>query len=135
MLQVVFILATSFVVSFLFTYLMRNRVPWGNRWPVFVIVFLTTWAASLWINPNLSIKYWWAGIIYIEIIISILLGSTVPVKFNNNNKVKTLKEHIKIELKPDREEKAALTRYNFLFLIVLILLSIAIITGYYYFKY
>jgi hypothetical protein len=49
--EVVAAFAVAMILTLFFSLVLRNRGPWGALWLVFVIIFLATWAAHLWVQP------------------------------------------------------------------------------------
>jgi hypothetical protein len=49
--EIVAAFIVALILTVMFSVVLRNKGPWGALWLVFVVVFLATWAATLWINP------------------------------------------------------------------------------------
>lgn len=49
--EIVAAFVVALVLTLFFTTVLRTRGPWGSWWLVFIVIFLSAWAAHLWINP------------------------------------------------------------------------------------
>lgn len=120
-------LAVAFLLTILFSVLLRNKGPWGGLWVVFIIIFLASWAANLWISP---IGPQVAGVSFVPLIIVgliiavILAAVSRPVTRNKSPKIEAEQQE------PPKEAVNAVTVGVF-YWVLLVILIFTIIGGYY----
>jgi hypothetical protein len=120
-------LAVAFILTILFSVLLKNKGPWGGLWVVFIIIFLASWAANLWIHP---IGPQIAGVSFVPlvivgIIITVILAAvTRPATRNKPAKVEAEQQE------PPKEAVNAVTAGVF-YWVLLVILIFTIIGGYY----
>ena len=79
-------LLTALVIGFslvlLFSFLFRDRMPWGSFWVFLLIVVLVTWAGGIWIGPfgPTVFDVAWLPFLIVGIFITLLLAATVPAR-------------------------------------------------------
>ncbi|MGZ3900630.1 MAG: hypothetical protein ACXVNM_04385 [Bacteroidia bacterium] len=112
----------ALIITVFFSGVLKHSGPWDAIWLVFITIFLASWAGYLWINPfgpmvmGVSIM----PIFVVGLIFAFILAAvTVP-------KRRVVKD---LEIKEDipSDTKVAI---GIFFWIVLILLVVAIVTGY-----
>ena len=77
---------TAVVVAILFYFILKIKGPWSNFWTFFLLLFLSIWAASLWVSP-MGPMYWgvaWVPLIFIGIIAALLLAA-IPIRSEPKN--------------------------------------------------
>ncbi len=120
-------LVVAFLLTMLFSVLLKNKGPWGGLWVVFIIIFLASWAANLWINPigpqvfGISI----VPILIVGVIIAVILAAvTRPETRNKPPRIEAEQQE------PPKEVVRAVTVGVF-YWVLLVILIFAIIGGYY----
>ena len=120
--EIVASLLMALIITVFFSGVLKHSGPWDAIWLVFITIFLASWAGYLWINPfgpmvmGVSIM----PIFVVGLIFAFILAAvTVP-------KRRVVKD---LEIKEDipSDTKVAI---GIFFWIVLILLVVAIVTGY-----
>ena len=120
--EIVAALLMALIITVFFSGVLKHSGPWDAIWLVFITIFLASWAGYLWINPfgpmvmGVSIM----PIFVVGLIFAFILAAVTTPK---QRVVKDLE--IKEEVPADT--KVAI---GIFFWIVLILLVVAIITGY-----
>lgn len=120
--EIVAALAMALVITLFFSAVLKHKGPWDAIWLVFVTIFLSSWAGYLWISPfgpmvmGVSVM----PIFVVGLIFAFILAAvTVPAK--RVVKDMTIKEEVPSDTK---------LAIGIFFWIVLIILIIAIVTGY-----
>jgi hypothetical protein len=120
--EIVAALVMALIITLFFSGVLKHKGPWGAIWLVFITIFLASWAGYLWINPfgpmvmGVSVMPIFAvGLIFAFILAAV----TVPTQRTVKNL--TIKEDVPSDTK---------IAIGIFFWIVLILLVIAIVTGY-----
>lgn len=119
------------VVALLFTclfLLFGSRGPWNSAWTLFLVLFLSLWAAGLFIHP-MGPVYWgvaWVPLIFIGLLLAILLMAVTP-----GGRRRRLKDSKIVEVKNPEETDAALAgiTLGLFFWLLILLFIIAIIIG------
>ncbi|MBA3664225.1 MAG: hypothetical protein H0W61_08460 [Bacteroidetes bacterium] len=119
--EIVASLVMAFVITLFFSGVLRHKGPWDAIWLVFVTIFLASWAGYLWINPfgpmvlGVSVM----PIFVVGLIFAFILAAvTVPVVRKKN------------ETTAEVEDPSTKLAIGIFFWIVLIILVVAIVTGY-----
>ncbi|WP_017732017.1 hypothetical protein [Nafulsella turpanensis] len=71
------VILTAVAIALIFYFVLKVKGPWGNFWTFFVVLFLSIWAASLWVSPFGPV-YWgiaWIPLLFIGIIVALLLSA------------------------------------------------------------
>ncbi|MCW3075469.1 MAG: hypothetical protein JWO32_78 [Bacteroidetes bacterium] len=120
--EIVASLLVALVITVFFSGVLKHKGPWGAVWLVFVTIFLASWAGYLWINPfgpmvmGVSVM----PIFVVGLIFAFILAAvTVPTPVK------------KKELVTEEEVSPTTVAIGIFFWIVLLILIIAIATGYY----
>jgi hypothetical protein len=77
-------LVAALVISSLLTlisvFLLKRKGPWGSAWTLFLVVFLTLWAVSIYIAPVGPIYQGvaWAPLVIAGVLLTILLIASMP---------------------------------------------------------
>jgi hypothetical protein len=120
-------LVVAFIITILFSVLLKNKGPWGGLWVVFIVIFLASWAANLWVHPfgpqlgGVSI----VPVIIVGLIIAVILAAvTRPARGNKPPKVEAEQQE------PPKDAVNAVTVGVF-YWVLLVILIFTIIGGYY----
>lgn len=120
--EIVAALIMALVITLFFSGVLKHKGPWNAIWLVFITIFLASWAGYLWISPfgpmvmGVSVM----PIFVVGLIFAFILAAvTVPTRKVVRN----------MEIREDvsSDTRAAISIF---FWIVLILLVVAVITGY-----
>ena len=124
--EVIFSLLIALVITAVFALGFNNKGPWGTIWAFFLIIFLAVWAATLWFTPHGPFVWGiaWIPVTIVGIVIALIISSAVPP--SNRETI----QH-KRKLDPEVKQKGKVSTYSVYFWMVLLLLVIAIIVGYY----
>lgn len=124
----IYLIPVSLIAALIFTFIFsgffrgRGPGPLGGLFLFFVIIFLTTWSGQLWINPISPVYLGvdWLLLIFTAIVFSLfMIALSAPME--SPPKVKD----------PATPEKEAGVAIGVFFWVLLILLGIAIIGGYF----
>ncbi len=122
-LNIVFPFILSIFLTSTFTWLKFRTFKrlWSVQvWPAFLVIFLGTWATSLWIKPLEFItdgyNYAWVAILAVGALLMIVLVMLLPEHREKNEKAKAKNDTLK--------------ELGIFFWILIIVLSIPIILGY-----
>ena len=120
-------LAVAFILTILFSVLLKNKGPWGGLWVVFIIIFLASWAGHLWISPigplvgNVSI----VPIVIVGIIIAVILAAVSRPTIRNKP------PKIEAEWQEPPKEAVNAVTVGVFYWVLLVILIFTIIGGYY----
>ena len=67
----------AILLSALFYYAFNVRGPWGSFWTFFLVLLLTVWAASLWVDP-VGPVFWgvaWIPLFFVGLLFALLLAA------------------------------------------------------------
>ena len=125
-------LAIAFVLSLLFSWLLKRGAP-RRGFPVFFLaIFLITLAGGLWLRPfgPLGLGIYWLPFIVVGIVGSILLFLAAPRRPPANRR-ETIDMLDRIEQEKELEQLAYLS-FNLLMRVLLILLVVAVLAYYFF---
>ncbi|OHB66386.1 MAG: hypothetical protein A2Y77_01135 [Planctomycetes bacterium RBG_13_62_9] len=120
---VFFALSMALLFTAIFTLGFLRRGPWSSVLAFFLIVFLASWAGSLWLSPAGPAFYgiYWVPIVGVALLFALLLAGSVtrrhPPQVETISAVK-------------RQEKIVRSMFDAFFWTLLIGFAIAIILGY-----
>jgi hypothetical protein len=128
--DLLFALILGFILSTIFTAIIRRRGPRTGFFWFFVIVFLATWAGGIWfppIGPSIRGIYWFPSLM-VGLIAAFLL-TVLAERRTPKNRQETLEALARMEEKREMEQ-ATYIALSMLFWFVLALLIAAIIIRY-----
>jgi NADH:ubiquinone oxidoreductase subunit 6 (subunit J) len=73
-------LLIALLVTIITSFVFKTKGPWGTRWSFFIILFLSLWAASLYVR-NVGPAYYgvsWWPMLFVAVVLSALLISIIP---------------------------------------------------------
>jgi hypothetical protein len=114
----------ALLLTLIFSTSFRHRGPWGGLLFFFLVIFLTSWASQLWINPfgPVVLGIYWVPLVFVAVLVALLLlavGSTAIDK---------------APVTPPAEEitrsESSLLAIGLFFWILVVILIIAIAIGY-----
>jgi hypothetical protein len=120
--EVVAAFAVAMIITLFFSLVLRSRGPWGAPWLVFIIIFLATWAAHLWIQPAgpMVLGVSMLPIISVGLIFAFILAAV------------SMPRNVSSAGSADIDANApAATAISIFFWILVILLVVAIASGYF----
>ncbi|MCE3226412.1 MAG: hypothetical protein K0S32_963 [Bacteroidetes bacterium] len=120
--EIVAALVMALAITIFFSSVLRTKGPWGAVWLIFITIFLASWAGYLWITPfgPMVLGVSVAPIFIVGVIFAFILAAvSVPAK---RKKMKTEEE---------KEVDEATIAIGIFFWIVLAILLVAIVSGYY----
>jgi hypothetical protein len=111
-------------LTVIFTLGFRRRGPWANVLLFFLVVFLGTWTAGIWIppvGPSLLGIYWLSPLM-VGLILALLLAAAFPA-------IPRRRSREEIELKPEVPSPVVVA-VDVFFIVLLILFGTVIMIGY-----
>jgi hypothetical protein len=113
------------LIAALFSIGTRRPGTWSGVLGFFLIVFLSGWAAGIWVVP---IGPSWAGVrlfpaVMVAVIVALLLAATVPPHYPTSSGE---------AVRQRRTERAVLVAYNVFFWILVLVLIAAVAAGYFF---
>jgi hypothetical protein len=124
--DILIIFLIALLITVIFTMVFKNRGPWGLFWLFFLIVFLASWSARLWISPlgPMFLGVAWVPILIVAIIFALILAATaIPPK-------NPRKEIIEKQIGVTTDEGESSVAFGAFFWVLLIILAVAVIVGY-----
>lgn len=122
------VIITAVVLAILFYFILKIKGPWSNFWTFFLVLFLSMWAASLWVSP-MGPVYWgvaWVPLIFIGIIAGLLLA-VVPKPQKTENGVD---DNSGTETAPRRDYGIGAATLSGVFWMFMVILMLAVVIGY-----
>jgi hypothetical protein len=125
-LDLVYVLVITLVLTAVFAVGFRRQRKWPVVLVFFVILFLATWAAGVWVTPAAALHgKSWVSYLIVGLLFALLLTALIP-----------LSRTIKDDQAKEAEEKAiAIVVFDLFFWILVIGLIAAIIVRYVLFSY
>ncbi len=125
-LDLVYVLVITLVLTAVFAVGFRRQRTWPVVLVFFVILFLATWAAGVWVTPTAALHgKSWVSYLIVGLLFAVLLTALIP-----------LSRTIKNDQGKEAEEKAiAIVVFDLFFWILVIGLIAAIIVRYVLFSY
>jgi hypothetical protein len=122
--DIVIALLIGVVLTLIFTLGFRRRGPWANVLLFFLVVFLGTWTASIWIPPvgPSLLGVFWLSPLMVGLILALLLAAAFPATPRRRSREE-------IRLKPEIPSLVAVA-VDVFFIILLILFGAVILIGY-----
>jgi amino acid transporter len=120
-------LVVAFLLTMLFSVLLKHKGPWGGLWVVFIIIFLASWAANLWINPI------GPQVLGVSVVPIVIVGIIIAVILAAVSRPETRNKPANIEAEgqePPKDAVKAVTVGVF-YWALLVILIFTIIGGYY----
>jgi hypothetical protein len=120
-------LAVAFILTVMFSTLLKSKGPWGGLWVIFIIIFLSSWAAHMWIGPI------GPQMLGVSIVPLLIVGLIVTIILAAVNKPPRKNKPVQIEneqQEPPIEAVNAVTVGVF-YWVLLVILIFTIIGGYY----
>lgn len=132
-------LLIAILLSVIFYYAFNIRGPWGSFWTFFLVLLLTIWAASLWVDPVGPI-FWgiaWIPLFFVGLLFALLLAA-IPTDYdrppnkldNRTSGIRGRKEPSPEDIAESREASRTAAAVSGLFWIFLLILLIVVIAGY-----
>ncbi len=115
-----YLVSLAFLITLFFTFLLKNRGPWGTFWTFFVIVLLAVFAADVWIGPIGPYFYedvYWVPPLAVGLLIALLLAATTP-----SPKTRSELDLERKEIADDQTRITVGVFFWFLFVILLVLI-------------
>lgn len=124
-LEIIVIFFIALFVAVIFTYIFKNKNPW-SFFLFFLIIFLASWTAQLWIVP---IGPSFLGVSWIPIlIVGVFFAYILSLKLAKP--VNARKEIIEKQVGVETDEDKTSIAFGAIFWVLLLILTIAIIIGY-----
>lgn len=76
----IYLIVIAIMISLFLVYVLRTQGPWDSFWPLLLVLFLTVWAADVWIPP-LGPEWWgvyWARPLVVGLFVALLLAAASP---------------------------------------------------------
>lgn len=123
--DVAFSIVIALLITFVFAVAFKSKGPWGSVWAFFLIIFLAVWAASIWVSPAgpLLFGYSLIPIGIVGVIFALIIASAAPP--DSRESIRYKKDG------PDLPGKSFISGFSIYFWLVLLILSIIIIFGYF----
>lgn len=130
-------LLIAILLSVIFYYAFNIRGPWGSFWTFFLVLLLSVWAASLWVDPVGPI-FWgiaWIPLFFVGLLFALLLAA-IPTDYDRPPNKQVNRPYASNKGKgpsPEEAEKAeevnrtaaAVSGIFWIFLLILLLIVIA----------
>lgn len=126
--EIVGAIVIATLVFLIFFFALGIRGPWAAWWPFFLILLMAVWAAAFWIAP-IGPVYWgisWVPLFFIALIFALLIAALGSERYDETVVTDTEAD----VTAPSRTEQEAATGISVMFWILIILLLIAVIAGY-----
>ena len=132
-------LLIAILLSVIFYYAFNIRGPWGSFWTFFLVLLLTVWAASLWVDP-VGPVFWgiaWIPLFFVGLLFALLLAA-IPTDYDRPpNKIENRHAAFRGRREPEPDEIAeskeatrTAAAVSGIFWIFLLILLIVVIAGY-----
>ena len=124
-LEIIVIFFIALFVAVIFTYIFKNKNPW-SFFLFFLIIFLASWTAQLWIVPvgPRFLGVFWIPILVVGVFFAYILSLTFAKPGNPRKEI--IEKQVGVETDEDKTSIA----FGAIFWILLLILTIAIIIGY-----
>jgi hypothetical protein len=124
--EIFIIIAIAFFITAVFALVFKNRGPWGTFWIFFVIIFLSSWAARLWIAPlgPIIMGVAWIPILVVGLIFAFILAAAITPPKNPR------KEIIDRQVGSTTDEDKSAVAFGAFFWLLITLLTVSVIIGY-----
>ena len=122
--DVVVALLIGILLTLIFTFGFRRRGPWSSIMLFFLVVFLGTWTAGIWIPP-IGPPLWgvfWLSPLMAGLILALLLAAAFPA-------IPRRRSREEIELKPE-VPSPVVAAVDVFFIVLLIVFAAVILIGY-----
>lgn len=126
--EVVGAIVIATLVFLIFFFALGIRGPWGVWWPFFLILLMAVWAAAFWVAP-VGPAYWgisWIPLFFIALIFALLIAALGSERYDETVVTDTEAD---VTEQPRTDQEAA-TGISIMFWILIILLLLAIVAGY-----
>jgi hypothetical protein len=119
--NILFALGIGLAFTAIFAGIFRRSGPWASNLVFFAIIFLAAWAGGVWIAPIGPALFgvYWIPYLFFGLIAALLLAAVAPSRPSRKREV------------PNPAEKTqALMTYDIFFILLIVALFIAIVSGY-----
>lgn len=121
------------LLSALFYYAFNVRGPWGTFWTFFLVLLLTVWAASLWVDP-VGPEFWgvaWIPLFFVGLLFALLLAA-IPSDYGSTptEREAGLPEPSPEEVAESRKANRTVAVVSGIFWLFMLILLIIIVAGY-----
>lgn len=128
--EIVGAIVVAIILTLLFFYGLSARGPWGSLWSFFLVILLTVWAASFWVEP-VGPAYGgiaWVPLFFIGLIFALLLAAIPTTDQKGRSRLRS----DVIGDVPEEEEREAKTAIaiSTMFWVFIGLLLLAVAAGY-----
>jgi hypothetical protein len=122
------------LITIVFVYIFNRKGPWSNAGVFFLIIFLSMWAANLWIEPfgPSFLGIYWLPVVLTGLIFALLLAAAeIPSEDSRTQDETMIEAEIEEKVRSDssRNRMSDLLLWTF-FGILSCALVIAIVVGY-----
>jgi hypothetical protein len=121
--DLLFVLIITMTLTALFTVGFRRHRTWPVLLGFFVILFMTTWAAGVWMTP-IGSSLWgvpWLSFLIVGILFALLLTAIIPLSISTRDRDNTSLEG---------ERTVGIEIFNLFFLILIIALAMTVFIHY-----
>ena len=127
---ILYLVSIAFIITFFFTFLLKNRGPWGNLWAFFVVILLAVFAADAWVGPvgpYFFDEIYWVPPLAVGLLFALLLAATTPSP-KTRSELEIEKEKM---TKEQKSQAVPGTFFWFLFVLLLLLVTAGLFSKYY----
>ena len=120
--ELLFALGIALVLTIIFAFILKRPGPWSMWWGFFLVIFLVSWAAAIWITPRgpAVVGVYWLPVIFTALLFAILLAAGTPIE-EPESKVETISQA------EEKEEVRGKVADIFLWLFLLSLAAVIIL--------
>jgi hypothetical protein len=124
--DILFSFILSLIIAIVFAVGFKNKGPWGTIWAFFLLIFLAVWAASIWVSPvgPLLMGYSIIPVAIVGVVFALIVVASAPP-----DSIQTMRENKALDI--SMGEKPALNSYSVYFWLVMAILVLIIVFGYF----
>jgi ABC-type branched-subunit amino acid transport system permease subunit len=124
--DIIFSLVLSLIIAIVFALGFKHRGPWGTILAFFLLIFLAVWAASIWVSPVGPLLM---GYSIIPVAIVGIVFALIVVAASHPDNLQTMKTNKVPDASAD--EKPSFNTYSVYFWLVMTVLVLVIVFGYF----
>ncbi|MBD3379752.1 MAG: hypothetical protein GF408_04750 [Candidatus Omnitrophica bacterium] len=121
--EIIFALLIAMAVTGIFAIALKKRGPWGAVWMFFIVIFLVSWAGSVWLITAGPVFFGvsWLSVLILAVIVALVLVVAMPPRTPLS---------IKEAGEREKQKEKAESVFDLFFWMLVFLLVFAIFAGY-----